>query len=108
MASPAGAVGFNGLRFNPHTAATFHVFPGLQIPNDGLFQIFLQSAPNGSDHAEVWLFCIFAQTGVPPVYGGPTFYGRIAVKASRKPKRVTFYIGRWALRVERWVVSVLR
>jgi hypothetical protein len=48
-----------------NTAAAFDVFPGPQIPNDGLFDIVLESTPNGSDHADAWLFCIFAQPVSP-------------------------------------------
>ena len=46
-----------------NTAATFDVFSRLEVPNDGLLQTFFESAPNGSDHINVLLFCIVVQTG---------------------------------------------
>ena len=67
----------------PNTAATFDVFSRLQVANDGLFQTFFESAPNGSDHIDVWLGCIFAQTA-SPVYLVATFLPRSPVES--KPK----------------------
>jgi hypothetical protein len=67
--SGAACVWF-GLALN--TAAAFDVFPGLQVTNDGLFDILFESAPNGSDHADVWLWRILAQI-VSPVYCVATF-----------------------------------
>src|ERR1041385_6409833 len=60
------ACGMFGWAFN--IAAAFYVFPGLKISNDGLFQIVFQSAPDGSDHVDVWLFCIFVAQQVFPQF----------------------------------------
>jgi hypothetical protein len=50
-------------------AATFDVFPGLEVTNYGLFDIVLKSAPNNSDHVDVWLACILTQTVLPILFG---------------------------------------
>jgi hypothetical protein len=77
------ACGMFGWAFN--IAAAFYVFPGLKVSNDGLFQIIFQSAPDGSDHVDVSLFCIFAQTGFPPVYGGQRFSNDCRSGQAEKP-----------------------
>jgi hypothetical protein len=77
----AGAArGWFGFILN--TAATFDVFPGLQITNYGLFNIPFESTPDGLDHADVCLLCIFVQPAFPPVYLVATFYRRVPVRAS--------------------------
>jgi hypothetical protein len=58
-----GACGWFGFALN--TAATFDVFHRLQVTNYGLFNILFESAPNGSDHVDVWLLWILAQTASP-------------------------------------------
>jgi hypothetical protein len=50
----AAACGWFGCALN--TAATFDVFYRLQVTNYGLFYIFLQSAPNGPNLIDVWVF----------------------------------------------------
>ena len=57
------------------TATTLNVFSRLQVTNNGLLQTFFESAPNGSDHINVWLGSIFAQTA-SPVYLVATFLTR--------------------------------
>jgi hypothetical protein len=84
LAPPAAAVGFDGFGFRSYGAASFHVIPGLKIPNDGLFQIFLNSAPNGSEHVDVWLFYILAQTAfTPSLFRGNVL---VAIQGEIKPK----------------------
>ena len=63
------------------TAATLNVFSRLQVTNDGLFYIPFESVPDGSDHIDVWLFWIGAQTVSPDLFRG-TFYRGIPVRAS--------------------------
>ena len=84
MATPGTAVARIWFGCVLGTAATFDVFPGLQVPDDRLFQILLESAPNGLDHVDVWLFCIFAQTGFPPVCGGQRFSEESASEQAEK------------------------
>ena len=69
VATPgAGAdCGWFGCALN--TAAPFDVFYRLQVTNYGLFNILFESTPNGSDHVNVWLSCILAQT-VSPLFRG--------------------------------------
>jgi hypothetical protein len=69
----SAACGWFGFALN--TAAAFNVFPRLQVTNDGLFDIVFESTPNGSDHIDVWLWCIFAQTA-SPVFLVATFLPR--------------------------------
>jgi len=56
--------------FALNTAATFDVFCRLQVTNYGLFNILFESTPNGSDHTNVWLSCILAQTASPNLFRG--------------------------------------
>jgi len=58
------------LGFALNAAATFDVFYRLQVTNYGLFNILFESTPNGSDHVNVWLSCILAQTGSPNLFRG--------------------------------------
>ena len=74
------ACGWFGFALN--TAATFDVFPRLQVTNDGLFYILFESAPNGSEHIDVWLFWIRAQKVSPNLFRGHPFYRGIPVRAS--------------------------
>jgi hypothetical protein len=41
----------------------------LQVTNDGLFYVLLESTPDGSDHIDVWLVWIRAQTLSPKLRG---------------------------------------
>jgi hypothetical protein len=63
-AGPACA--WSGFALN--TAATFDVFFRLQVTNYGLFYIRFESAPNGSDHVEVWLLCIHVEAVSPNLF----------------------------------------
>jgi hypothetical protein len=56
--------------FSLYAAATFYVFPRLQITNDGLFYIVFESVPNGSEHVDGWLFWIRAQQLLPNLFRG--------------------------------------
>jgi hypothetical protein len=62
------ACGLFGFALN--VTATFDVFPGLQVTNDGLSYVVFESTPNGSDHADIWLFWIRAQTVPPNCFAG--------------------------------------
>jgi len=70
VAAPNSGAACAWFGFALGTAATLDVFSRLEVTNDGLFQTFFESAPNGSDHINVWFFCIVIQTDFPPVYGG--------------------------------------
>ena len=59
-----------GFGFALNTAATFDVFHGLQVTNYGLFNVLFESAPNGSDHVDVYLWYILAQTASPNLFRG--------------------------------------
>jgi hypothetical protein len=82
------ACGWFGFTF---TAATLNVLSRLQVTNNGLLQTFFESAPNGSDHVNVWLGCIFAQT-TSPVYLVATFLGRSPAESKSKSKPALAYI----------------
>jgi hypothetical protein len=57
----------------------------LQISNDGRFQIVFESVPDGSDHVDVRLSCILAQTACTP----NLFRGNVlaAIQGESKPKK---------------------
>jgi hypothetical protein len=70
--------------FALNIAATFDVFSGLQVSNYGLFYVLFESAPNGSNHIDVWLFWIRAQTVSPDLFRGnllPTSPGESKLKS---------------------------
>ena len=70
MATPGGGAACGWFGFALNTAATFDVFCRLQVTNYGLFNILFESTPNGSDHVNVWLSCILAQTASPNLFRG--------------------------------------
>ncbi len=71
--------------------ATFDVFSRLQVTNYGLFDILFELAPNGSEHVDVWLWCILAQTVSPQFISWQRFSDESrrgqAEKLSRRSRR---------------------
>ena len=65
------ACGWFGFAFN--AAAAFDVFPGLEVTNDGFLYISFESTPNGSEHVDVWLMWILAQTVFPQLIAWQRF-----------------------------------
>jgi hypothetical protein len=65
VATRGAGAAFGWFGFALNTVATFDVFSRLQVTNYGLFYILFESTPNGSDHIDVWLFWIRAQTASP-------------------------------------------
>ena len=70
MATPGAGAACGSFGFALNTAATFDVFYRSQVTNYGLFNILFESTPNGSDHVNVWLPCILAQTASPNLFRG--------------------------------------
>ena len=70
VATPGAGAACGWFGFALNTAATFDVFHRLQVTNYGLFNIPFKSAPNGSDHVDVWFLCILAQTVSPNYFRG--------------------------------------
>jgi hypothetical protein len=73
VATRAAGVSCGWFGFALNTAATFNVVSRLQVTNNGLFDILFESAPKGSDHVDVWLWCILVQTVSPEFYFVATF-----------------------------------
>jgi hypothetical protein len=70
VATPGAGAAWGWFGFALNIAATFDVFCRLQVTNYGIFNIFFESTPNGSDHVNVWLPCILAQTVSPNLFCG--------------------------------------
>ena len=68
VATRAADATYDWFGFALNTAATFDVFSRLQVTNDGLFYFLFESVPNGSDHVDVWLLWILAQTASPNLF----------------------------------------
>ena len=84
VAARGAGAAFGWFGFALNIAATFDVFSRLQVTNNGLFYVFFESPPNGSDHVDVWLFWIRAQTVSPILFRRnllPTSPGEIKLKS---------------------------